>query len=144
MTPPPGAFLQAVADRGARTGGTCGRGVGDAREVADLFAGMGAFTFLLARRSRVTAVECDRQALAALAAASRCATGLKAIATLGRDLFRDPLSVRELKRFDAVTLDPPRAGANAQVDELAKSTVSRIVDGVVQSGGFRPRRTHSH
>jgi 23S rRNA (uracil1939-C5)-methyltransferase len=126
VTPPPGGFLQAVQAAERELAELVAAGVGDAKEAADLFAGMGAFTFVLARRSRVTAVESDRQALAALVAGSRGAQGLKGITTLGRDLFRDPLSVGELKRFEAVALDPPRAGASAQADELAKSNVSRI------------------
>lgn len=126
VTPPPGAFIQAVASAEKKLAGLVAAGVGEAKEAADLFAGMGAFTFPLAQRSRVTAVESDRQALAALAAGSRGAAGLKAIATMARDLFRHPLSAHELKRFDAVALDPPRAGASAQATELARSTVKRI------------------
>jgi 23S rRNA (uracil1939-C5)-methyltransferase len=126
-TPPPGAFLQAVAAAEAELAGLAVAGVGEAGTVVDLFAGMGAFTFPLARRSRVTAIESDRRSLGALAAASRSAVGFKPITRWARDLFRDPFSARELKSFDAAVLDPPRAGASAQAAELAKSTVPRVV-----------------
>jgi 23S rRNA (uracil1939-C5)-methyltransferase len=43
-----------------------------------------------------------------------------------RDLYRRPLDTAELSRFAAVVLDPPRAGAEQQVRELANSTVQRI------------------
>jgi 23S rRNA (uracil1939-C5)-methyltransferase len=127
VSPPVGSFLQAVQAAEQELANLVVAGMGDAREAADLFAGLGAFTFPMARQARMTAVESDRQALAALNAACRGAVGVKPISTLGRDLFRDPLSARELKRFDMVALDPPRAGAAAQADGLARSAVPRIV-----------------
>ena len=65
--------------------------------------------------------------MAALQAAVRHASGLKPVEARVRDLFREPLSPRELAPFDAVVLDPPRAGAKAQCEALAKSKVPRIV-----------------
>ncbi len=43
-----------------------------------------------------------------------------------RDLFRRPLDDKELGRFEAVVLDPPRAGAKEQVPLLARSAAPRI------------------
>ncbi len=102
-------------------------GVGKARKVADLFSGLGTFAFALARKATVTAAEFDTNLLTALAAAARHAEGLKPIVTRRRDLMREPLSFQELNAFDAVVFDPPRAGALAQVQALAKSKVSRLV-----------------
>jgi 23S rRNA (uracil1939-C5)-methyltransferase len=45
--------------------------VGKARKIADLYSGLGAFSFALARKATVTAVELDRRLLAALAAGAR-------------------------------------------------------------------------
>ena len=71
------------------------------------------------------AVEAARDVhLACKAAAS---TSGKPVHAMHRDLFRNPLQLDELNRFDAVLLDPPRAGAREQVKLLAESSVERIV-----------------
>lgn len=124
---PPGAFLQAVAEAEAAMARLVVEGVGKARKVADLFCGLGTFTFALARKAAVTAAESDSALLDALAAANRGTSGLKPITPLRRDLMREPLSWQELGAFDAVVFDPPRAGALAQTKALAKSKVARVV-----------------
>ncbi len=127
VTPPPGAFLQAASEAEAHMIALVTGAVGKAKRVADLFCGLGTFALPLARRASILAVDSDRALLAALAAAHRHATGLKPIETKPRDLFRDPLSWRELNAFDAVVFDPPRAGAKAQTEALAQSKVATIV-----------------
>lgn len=124
---PPGAFLQASAEAEAAMAAIGAETVGKARKIADLYSGLGAFSFALARKAAVTAVELDRRLLAALAAGARSTQGLKPIRTLARDLAREPLSPTELNGFDAVLFDPPRAGAPAQARALAKSRVRTIV-----------------
>jgi 23S rRNA (uracil1939-C5)-methyltransferase len=99
----------------------------DARRAADLFCGVGTLTFPLARTTAIMAVDADRAALDALAAAAKQARGLKPIEERWRDLFREPLSAAELRGFDFVVLDPPHAGAKAQVEQLAQSSVPTIV-----------------
>ena len=100
--------------------------MGKAKTVADLFSGVGTFALPLARKARVHAVEQDDAALAALAARRAKAPGLKPVTTEARDLFKLPLTPLELAPYDAVVLDPPRAGAEAQVRALAKSKVPVI------------------
>ncbi len=114
---PEGAFLQATADGEAALVKAVQSALAGAVEVADLFAGLG--TFALALPGKVHAVEGARDAVLALIAARR-------VAVEHRDLFRRPLSVAELSRFDGVVLDPPRAGAKEQVAALAKSTIPKI------------------
>lgn len=121
VVPPPGAFLQATEEGEAALLAATREIVGDARRVVDLFAGCGTFSLPLAERAEVHAVEGDRAMTAALEAGWRRAQGLKRVTTEARDLFRRPLLPDELKRFDAVVLDPPRAGAEAQVEELAEA-----------------------
>jgi len=97
--------------------------VGSARRITDLFAGAGTFTLPLALQAEVHAVESDAAMMAALARGWRQATGLKRVTCETRDLFRRPLLPVELNRFDAVVIDPPRAGAEAQMAEIAASGV---------------------
>lgn len=123
VAPPPGGFLQATAEGEAALVAAVLEAVGDARQVADLFAGSGTFSLPLAARAQVLAVEGDAPMTEALAKGWRQATGLKRVTCETRDLFRRPLLPVELNRFDAVVIDPPRAGAEAQVAELAASSV---------------------
>lgn len=124
---PPGSFLQATAEGEEVLARLVCEAAGKSKHVADLFCGCGPFTFRLAERAKVQAFDSDRPAIAALNAAARVATGLKPIAATVRDLFREPLVAMELKDFDAVVFDPPRAGAEAQARQLAKSRVKTVV-----------------
>jgi len=123
VAPPPGGFLQATAEGEAALLTAVAEAVGPARQVADLFAGSGTFALPLAARAEVLAVESDAAMMAALAKGWRQATGLKRVTCETRDLFRRPLLPVELNRFDAVVIDPPRAGAEAQMAEIAASGV---------------------
>lgn len=122
---PPGAFLQATCDAEAQLVADARAWLQGAEHVADLFAGLGTFAFGLAGARKVLAAEADRAAHLACKAASASAGGR--VFAMHRDLFRSPLARDELDRFDAVVLDPPRAGARAQVAELEQSKVGRIV-----------------
>jgi 23S rRNA (uracil1939-C5)-methyltransferase len=124
---PPGAFLQACAAAEAAIVEFAVAAVGKARNVADLYCGLGAFTFTLARKAAVTAAELDKISLAGLRQAARKTQGIKPITAMRRDLSREPLSWMELKPFDAVVFDPPRAGAIEQARALAKSRVPIVV-----------------
>jgi 23S rRNA (uracil1939-C5)-methyltransferase len=127
VEPPNGIFLQAVAAAEARLSELVLAGIGKSRRVADLFCGIGTFAFPLARKATVVAADDDKASLETLVDALRSAQGLKPIEVKRRDLFREPLSPMELAGLDAVVLDPPRAGAQAQVEAIARSKVSRVV-----------------
>ncbi len=126
LTPPPGGFLQACAPSESAMAQLVSEAIGPARRVADLFAGAGTFSLRLAASATVHAVESDAPALAALEKSARATPTLKPVTTERRDLFRRPLTPPELKRFDAVVIDPPRAGAEDQTRQLAASSVPRI------------------
>ena len=119
---PEGAFLQATADGEAKLVQSVLEAVGPVETSADLFAGLG--TFALALPGQVVAAEAARDAIFALQTAANRSGRL--IRCEHRDLFRRPLTAKELASFEAVVLDPPRAGARDQVAELAASPVPRI------------------
>lgn len=127
LSPPPGVFVQAVRQAEDALIAHVRAAAGKGKRIADLFAGVGTFSLALARRARILAIDADMHAIAALGEAVRHAQGLKPIETRVRDLFRDPLSPRELDAFDAVVFDPPRAGARAQAEALAASRVPIVV-----------------
>lgn len=139
VEPPPGAFLQATkrAEQAMRAAVTAW--TGDAPRLADLFAGLGALS--LGRAGGLALFENDRPVIAAVEAAARRLAGGKVTAER-RDLFRNPLTTAQLDAFDAVLLDPPRAGAAAQSAELAQSKVARVIYASCDPGSFaRDART---
>jgi 23S rRNA (uracil1939-C5)-methyltransferase len=114
---PPGGFLQATQDGEDVLISAVQEALAGASSIADLFAGLGTFT--LATRAAY-AGEASRDAAAALKRAAPVTM------VEHRDLYRRPLNGTELKRFDGVILDPPRAGAADQVSQLAGSALGRI------------------
>jgi 23S rRNA (uracil1939-C5)-methyltransferase len=124
---PPGGFLQATAAGEAMLAKLVLDHAGTAKSIADLFVGIGPFALRLADRAHVTAADSDAAAIAALRQAAAATPGLKPVEAQLRDLFRRPFVASELSRLDAVVLDPPRQGAQAQARELARSRVPRVV-----------------
>ena len=126
VCPPPGAFLQATEPAQAALQAAVARATGSAAHILDLFAGCGTFALPLAEGAQVHAVEGVGAMLAALDAGWRGAQGLKRVSTETRDLFRRPVLPDELDRYDAVVLDPPRAGAEAQTTAIAASGIATL------------------
>ena len=119
---PIGSFLQATESGETALVEAVREATKGADRIADLFAGLG--TFALSLDGQVTAAEASRDAILALKlAAGR--SGRNVLAE-HRDLYRRPYDVKELAALEAVVLDPPRAGAQEQVRELAASSVARI------------------
>jgi 23S rRNA (uracil1939-C5)-methyltransferase len=124
---PPGAFLQAVPQAEAAMAAFMLEAVSGAARIADLFCGVGTFTFRLAEVGTVLAADSSAPAIAALKSAAGRAPGLKTITAEARDLAKRPVLSRELAKIDAVVFDPPRAGALEQAGEIARSKVGRVV-----------------
>jgi 23S rRNA (uracil1939-C5)-methyltransferase len=124
---PARSFLQAAPVAEAAMVRLVTQAVAGAKRVVDLFSGMGTFTFPLAQNASVLAVDGDKQAIAALQNAAKRTPGLKPIEVKVRDLFREPLSARELQGFDAAVFDPPRAGAATQAQSLVDSPINVVV-----------------
>ncbi|MEN2494543.1 MAG: 23S rRNA (uracil(1939)-C(5))-methyltransferase RlmD [Hyphomicrobiaceae bacterium hypho_1] len=120
-------FLQPVQEAEREIRLHVSAAVGKAECVADLFCGVGSFTFDLAQNSKVLAIDNNKTAINALRDGYKHNQGLKPIKTLVRDLFKNPLTRRELENIDAVVFDPPRAGAERQAFNIAKSRVPNVV-----------------
>ena len=127
VTPSPGGFLQATEAGEEWLAGFASQALADARKVADLFCGAGAFALRLARAHEVFAADSDPAAIAALNRAAATTPALRKLTAETRDLFRRPLPAGELAAFDAVLIDPPRAGALDQAQALAASALPLVV-----------------
>ncbi len=126
VCPPPGSFLQATRHAETTLQNAVCDLLADRTHIVDLFAGCGTFAFPLSKSHKVQAFEGDESMVDAMRAAWRMTSGLKSLTSEARDLFRNPVSASELQQFDAAVVDPPRAGAAAQVAEFAKSGLSCI------------------
>ncbi len=124
---PPGAFLQATVGAEAAMGAFVAQAAAGAARIADLYCGVGTFTFRLAEIAPVHAADFAPAAIQALNAGVATAPGLKGVTAEGRDLVRRPVLAEELKKTDVAVFDPPRAGAVEQTAELARSSVARVI-----------------
>ena len=124
---PPGSFLQATVAGEETLAALVAKHCGRAKQIADLFCGVGPFALRLAEKSRVSAFDSDAGAITALQKAAASTPGLKPVKAETRDLFRRPLVIEELRDFDVVVFDPPRQGAQAQAERLAASKVPVVI-----------------
>ncbi|MFM9975684.1 MAG: class I SAM-dependent RNA methyltransferase [Beijerinckiaceae bacterium] len=146
---PPRAFLQATAEADRILGDLVLAALGKAKAVADLFCGAGPFALRLAAHAKVYAADEGKEAIAALERAARSRQGLKPVTAEVRDLFRRPLLPKELAAFDCVVIDPPRAGAEAQMRQIVASRLGKVISvscdlqsfirdaEILAAGGFR-------
>ena len=124
---PPGSFLQATVAGEETLAALVTEHCKRAKDIADLFCGVGPFALRLAAKSKVAAFDSDASSVAALQAAVKATPGLKPLKAETRDLFRRPLVPQELRDYDAVVFDPPRQGAQAVATQLAASKVPTVV-----------------
>ncbi|MAW81857.1 MAG: RNA methyltransferase [Parvularcula sp.] len=146
---PPGAFLQASVEGEAVLTDFVTRYAQGGKRIADLFSGCGTFSLPLAKSAAVDAFDSDAPAIAALDASARSAGLRHSVRAERRNLFERPLSAEELKSYDAVIFDPPRAGAKAQAEEIAQSPVPLVIGvscnpasfardaSILRAGGYR-------
>lgn len=123
----PGGFLQATAAGEQALADIMLAAIGKVKRVVDCFSGCGPFALRLAERAEVHAIELEEAALSALDRAFRMTPGLKRVTTEKRDLFRRPLFPQEIDKFDALVLDPPRAGAEALARQIAAAKIGKVV-----------------
>jgi 23S rRNA (uracil1939-C5)-methyltransferase len=127
VTLPPGSFLQATAAGEEALAALVTAHCNRAKHIADLFCGCGPFALRLAAKSRISAFDSDAGAVTTLQKAATATSGLKPVKAQTRDLFRRPLMPQELRDYDTVVFDPPRQGAQAQVQQLAASKIPVVV-----------------
>ena len=127
VTLPPGSFLQATTAGEETLAKLVAAHCGRAKNIADLFCGVGPFALRLAQHARVSAFDSEANAVASLQRAASTTAGLKPVKAETRDLFRRPLVPQELRDYDAVVFDPPRQGALAQARQLATSAVPVVI-----------------
>lgn len=124
---PPEAFLQpSVEGEAALVAATVAYAKG-AKSIADLYSGCGTFTFPLAKVGKVAAYESAKPAVAAIIAAANRSGLAGRVTAKARNLDASPLPPEELKPFDCVVFDPPRAGARSQAEMLARSRLKHVV-----------------
>jgi 23S rRNA (uracil1939-C5)-methyltransferase len=123
---PINTFLQATAEGEAALTAIVLDALKKSKRIADLFCGVGPFALRLAERAQIHAVDFDKPAVSALQLAANNTQGLKPFTTEARDLFLNPLVPQELKEFDGIVFDPPRAGAESQARNIAKSKVKHV------------------
>jgi 23S rRNA (uracil1939-C5)-methyltransferase len=124
---PAGAFLQATPQAEAAMSAFVAEAAAGASRIADLYCGVGTFTFRLAGIAPALATDFAPEAIRALTGALAGASGLKGVTAQARDLVRRPVLAEELKHIDVAVFDPPRAGAAEQAAELARSPVARVI-----------------
>jgi 23S rRNA (uracil1939-C5)-methyltransferase len=124
---PPACFLQATTAGEEILAQLIRSEIGDVKKIADLFCGIGPFALRLTSTAAIYAVDNNEAAIAAMQNAVRFGVGLKPVTGEIRDLFRNPVYHEDLNSFDAVIINPARAGAEAQAREIALSDVPVIV-----------------
>ena len=118
---PAGCFMQASGEAERTLIGLVLKYLGNMEgNIADLFCGMGTFSYPLSRniRNKITAVDSSAELLNAFAKSIH-KNMIPNIEIKNKNLFKYPLDENELKNFTAIVFDPPRAGASAQVAKLA-------------------------
>lgn len=92
-------------------------------KIADLFCGRGTLSLNLTQQGHIVhGFECDGQALEALKSVSE-----PNLSVHTRNLFESPLDSSELSSFDAIVMNPPRAGAESQTVAITNSQVSKLI-----------------
>ena len=124
---PPDAFLQAAKEGQKILTDFVLAHTAKAKNIVDLFCGIGTYSFPASRYARVHAVEMQGEAVESLNAAIDSNKIRGYLSTEARDLFQRPLTAPELARYDSAIVNPPRAGAKAQIEAIAASAIKNVV-----------------
>ena len=118
-----GTFLQASAAGEKALIETVRKYLGQCTgKIADLFCGIGTFSYALAQDKNNKVYAAD--SCTALLKGFQNTINTNQITNIqveARNLFKYPLDEKELASYTAVVFDPPRAGAVAQAEKIAKA-----------------------
>ena len=91
-------------------------------QIADLFCGVGTFSYVLADLPdvKITAVDSSADLLKGFSDSVN-RNQIKNITIINKNLFKYPPDENELKNFSAIVFDPPRAGASSLCKSLASA-----------------------
>lgn len=118
---PSGTFLQPSSEGQDALIDTVMRYIGpDTGNIADLFCGVGTFSYPLSQniKNKITAIDSSDELLAGFKQTINKLM-IPNIKIIKKNLFKYPLDTVELKEFDIIVFDPPRAGAKAQTAQIA-------------------------
>lgn len=124
---PPSAFLQASEECETILGDLVTKWAKGSKRFVDLFCGIGTFALRLKALGEVKAYEVHGPSVFALNKAAKTLAGGHSLSAFSRDLFNVPVAPLEFKGVDCVVIDPPRAGAQAQVKQLVKAKIAKII-----------------
>lgn len=128
VTPPAGGFLQSVKDAEHAMQQHIWKALASSKQVIDLFCGCGTFSAgLLKMKKTVWAVDGDAAACSAYQDAAQQSGYGSTLKVTSRNLFEAPVRSPEMAGFDAAIIDPPRAGAAAQIPHVIGSDVDVVV-----------------
>ena len=135
LSPPPGSFLQAVTSAEQvmqkQIADTICQTIGQNHQIIDLFCGSGTLSLPLLTHAnppkKITGIDSATLALEAMTKAAKLSGFHNRVETTERNLFKDPLNAEELSHYSAAVIDPPRAGAAAQMPALAASNIHHIM-----------------
>jgi len=93
-------------------------------KIADLFCGLGTFTYPLAKikENEIISVDSYEPSLQGLRQALN-QNQIKNVTVINRNLFKYPFDKDDLKEIKALVIDPPRAGAHEQCRVIADLSV---------------------
>ena len=123
---PQGAFLQATRKAQELMTNLVVAATKNSKNILDLFAGIGAYSFPALANASVTAIEGETSMVEAMQNAAK-KHNLKNFKAEQRDLFYKPILAEELATYDAIIINPPRAGAKLQCEQIAIAKPHKVV-----------------
>ena len=120
---PAGTFLQPSSEGQEALENLVKKYIGEVRgNIADLFCGVGTFSYLFAqcKNTKITSIDSSVSLLKGFSDSIN-RNQITNIKIENKNLFKYPLDENELKEFDVIIFDPPRAGAKELCRSIAQS-----------------------